>query len=87
MEERVDIPEMEQLNNDLSYYTSEIERLTQQNKDLMKYLDSINEERYLRRLDYLFKVVESSKEFNVPFVEKVISEIEKALYGEEQKEA
>lgn len=83
MEERVDIPELEQLNNlDVNFSKEDFEKLEAQNKELMNLIKSLDAERYFKRMDYLFEVVKNAKEFDVPFVERVVAEIEMALYQE-----
>lgn len=54
-------------------------QLWQQNKQLVKRNKELEQFVMNKRLDYLFKVLECSKEFSSDFIENCASEIEEAM--------
>lgn len=54
-------------------------QLWQQNKQLVKRNQELQQLAMNKRLDYLFKVVEYSKEFSSDFIGNCVSEIEETL--------
>lgn len=54
-------------------------QLWQQNKQLVKRNKELEQFVMNKRLDYLFKVLECSKEFSSDFIENCASEIEEAI--------
>ena len=54
-------------------------QLWQQNKQLVKRNKELEQFVMNKRLDYLFKVLECSKEFSSDFIENCTSEIEEAM--------
>lgn len=54
-------------------------QLSEQSRRLYMQLQEANQDNILSRLHYLFKVVKYRESFNVDFVSKCISEIEKTI--------
>lgn len=83
-ETRVDIPEMEQLNNAPEEQSQEtlIKNLIEENKALRKAVEEINDARGYKRIEYLFKVIDFSTQFPKDIVDKAVKEIGNALYNE-----
>lgn len=83
-ESRVDIPEIEQLNNAPEEQSQEalIKNLIEENNTLRKAIDEINDVRGYKRIEYLFKVIDFSSQFPKDIVNKAIAEIGNALYNE-----
>ena len=61
-------------------------QLSEQNRQLFAKLQELNMANMFKRLDYLFKVVESGHMFKQDFLEKCIAEIESLMTVPEQEE-
>ena len=61
-------------------------QLSEQNRQLFAKLQELNMANMFKRLDYLFKVVESGHMFKQDFLEKCIAEIESLMIVPEQEE-
>lgn len=61
-------------------------QLSEQNRQLFAKLQELNMDNIFKRLDYLFKVVESGHMFKEDFLEKCIAEIESIMTVPEQEE-
>ena len=61
-------------------------QLSEQNRQLFAKLQELNMTNMFKRLDYLFKVVESGHMFKQDFLEKCIAEIESLMTVPEQEE-
>lgn len=61
-------------------------QLSEQNRQLFAKLQELNMTNMLKRLDYLFKVVENGHMFKQDFLEKCIAEIESLMTVPEQEE-
>ena len=61
-------------------------QLSEQNRQLFAKLQELNMANVFKRLDYLFKVVESGHMFKQDFLEKCIAEIESLMTVPEQEE-
>ena len=61
-------------------------QLSEQNRQLYIKLQAANMGNILKRLDYLFKVVENGHVFKQDFLEKCINEIEEIMTGPEETE-
>ena len=61
-------------------------QLSEQNRQLFVKLRELNMTNMFKRLDYLFKVVESGHMFKQNFLEKCIAEIESLMTIPEQEE-
>lgn len=71
MEERKKLT-YEQLNDACNQLWQQNKQLVKRNKELEQFVMN-------KRLDYLFKVLECSKEFSSDFIENCASEIEEAI--------
>lgn len=60
-------------------------QLSNQNNQLLAKLQEATMYNTFKRLDYLFKVVESNAKFNIVFKEKCIKEIEDIITVPEEK--
>lgn len=61
-------------------------QLSEQNRQLFAKVQELNMTNVFKRLDYLFKVVESGHMFKQDFLEKCITEIENLMTVSEQEE-
>lgn len=61
-------------------------QLSEQNRQLFAKVQELNMANVFKRLDYLFKVVESGHMFKQDFLEKCITEIESLMTVSEQEE-
>lgn len=61
-------------------------QLSEQNRQLYTKLQELNMANIFKRLDYLFKVVESGHMFNQDFLEKCIAEVENLMAVSDQEE-
>lgn len=61
-------------------------QLSEQNRQLFAKLQELNMANVFKRLDYLFKVIESGHMFKQDFLEKCIAEIESLMTVPEQEE-
>ena len=61
-------------------------QLSEQNRQLFAKLQELNMANMLKRLDYLFKVIENGHMFKQDFFEKCIAEIESIMTVPEQEE-
>ena len=61
-------------------------QLSEQNRQLFAKLQELNMTNMFKRLDYLFKVVESGHMFKQDFLEKCIAEIESLITIPKQEE-
>lgn len=61
-------------------------QLSEQNRQLFAKLQELNMANMFKRLDYLFKVVESGHMFKQDFLEKCIVEVENLMTVPEQEE-
>lgn len=61
-------------------------QLSEQNRQLFAKLQELNMTNMFKRLDYLFKVVESGHMFKQDFLEKCIAEVESLMIVPEQEE-
>lgn len=61
-------------------------QLSEQNRQLFAKLQELNMTNMLKRLDYLFKVVENGHMFKQDFLEKCIAEIESLMIVPEQED-
>lgn len=61
-------------------------QLSEQNRQLFAKLQELNMTNVFKRLDYLFKVIESGHMFNQDFLEKCIAEVESLMTVPEQEE-
>lgn len=61
-------------------------QLSEQNRQLFAKLQELNMANMFKRLDYLFKVIESGHMFKQDFLEKCIAEIESLITIPKQEE-
>ena len=61
-------------------------QLSEQNRQLFAKLQELNMTNVFKRLDYLFKVIESGHMFKQDFLEKCIAEVESLMTVPEQEE-
>lgn len=61
-------------------------QLSEQSRVLSERLEQSNMHNAFKRLDYLFKIIENSKEFKPEFVDKCVSEIEELISIPESEE-
>lgn len=61
-------------------------QLSEQNRQLFNKLQELNMSNVFKRLDYLFKVIESGHMFNEDFLGKCIHEIEDLMTVSEQED-
>ena len=61
-------------------------QLSEQNRQLFAKLQELNMTNMFKRLDYLFKVIESGHMFEQHFLEKCIAEVESLMTVPEQEE-
>lgn len=61
-------------------------QLSEQNRQLFAKLQELNMTNVFKRLDYLFKVIESGHMFKQDFLEKCIAEVENLMTVPEQEE-
>lgn len=61
-------------------------QLSEQNRQLFAKVQELNMTNVFKRLDYLFKVVESGHMFKQDFLEKCITEIKNLMTVSEQEE-
>ena len=61
-------------------------QLSEQNRQLFAKLQELNMANMLKRLDYLFKVIENGHMFKQDFLEKCIAEIESLITIPKQEE-
>lgn len=61
-------------------------QLSEQNRQLLAKLQELNMANIFKRLDYLFKVIESGNMFKQCFLKKCIEEVESLMTVPEQEE-
>ena len=64
----------------------DVQKLVNENRQLKALVNQLNDARGIKRLEFLFNIVENAVEFPREIVEKTVKEISSALFEEEKQE-
>lgn len=78
MEEQKETQQAPQIN------VEDIKRLVEENKQLRGMVQQLNDARGIKRLEFLFSIVENAVVFPKEVIDKTVSEITSALFEEEK---